>query len=81
MQALLSHLTVFLVNSVGMAWTLKIIFSDEAFSNNYIAYILTLLVLNLYEIISNIICAIKVRDGKKASWFFWGELTNLVVKR
>jgi uncharacterized Tic20 family protein len=80
MQALLSQLTVFVMNVVGFSWTMKVVFSDAPVSNHYIAYIITIIIFNLYEIVANIISAIKVREGKHKSWWFWGELTDLIMK-
>lgn len=79
-QAMLSQLLVLPLNSVGFWWTVSIIFTDETFSSNYIAYIITIVVLNVIEFISTIYTAIAVRKGKHVQWWFIGELTNLLCK-
>jgi uncharacterized membrane protein len=79
-QALLSQLTIFFVNSYGFWWTMSILFGDETLSSGYIAYMLTVLILNISELIITIITAIKTRKGEHVKWFFYGDLTNLICK-
>ncbi len=76
-QALLSQFTIFIINSIGYAWTLRIIFSENASaSDSYFAYIIVLVFFNLIEFIVSIVLAIKVRKGEHAEWWLWGTLTN-----
>jgi uncharacterized membrane protein len=79
-QALLSQFTIFFANSFGFWWTISIIFGDEKLSSSYIAYLLTVIVLNISELIITIITAIKTRKGEHVKWFFYGDLTNLFIK-
>ena len=79
-QALFSQLTIFFVNSYGFWWTMSILFGDETLSSGYIAYMLTVLILNISELIITIITAIKTRKGEHVKWFFYGDLTNLICK-
>jgi len=79
-QALLSQLSMFFVNSFGFWWTVSIIFADERISTKYIAYILTVILLNTSELIITIITAVKTRKGAHVKWFFYGDLTNLICK-
>ena len=79
-QALLSQLSMFFVNSFGFWWTVSIIFADERISTKYIAYILTVILLNISELIITIITAVKTRKGAHVKWFFYGDLTNLICK-
>ena len=79
-QALLSQLCMFFVNSFGFWWTVSIIFADERISTKYIAYILTVILLNISELIITIITAVKTRKGAHVKWFFYGDLTNLICK-
>jgi uncharacterized Tic20 family protein len=79
-QALLSQLSMLFINSYGFWWTVSILFTDEAITNTYIAYILVLLIFNLTEFIATIYTAIQVRKGHHVSWWFYGPLTSLICK-
>lgn len=79
-QALLSQVTIFIINSFGFWWTMSILFSDEIITNNYIAYIFTILVFNLAEFIATIYTAIQIRKGMHVNWWLYGNLTNLICK-
>lgn len=79
-QALFSQLSLLFVNSYGFWWTISIIFSDEIITNKYIAYIITILLFNLTEFIATIYSAIQTRKGIHVTWWFYGNLTNLVYK-
>lgn len=80
-QALLSQLSMLFINSVGFWWTISIIFTRETITNNYIAYIITAVVLNLLEFIATLYTAIQTRKGMHIEWWFYGPLTNLVCKK
>jgi len=79
-QALLSHLVLLFANSYSFWWTVSIIFTDEKVSNTYFAYLFTVIVFNILEIISTIYCAIQTRKGKHVEVFFFGNVTNLICK-
>jgi len=79
-QALLSQLSVLLMNSAGFWWTISIIFTDEVITTNYIAYIFTVIIFNITEFIATIYTAIKTRKGIHVEWWFYGGLTNLICR-
>ncbi|MFN7846299.1 MAG: DUF4870 domain-containing protein [Bacteroidota bacterium] len=79
-QALLSQLSMLLINSFGFWWTISIVFTDEAITSKYIAYIISLLVFNITEFIATIYTVIQTRKGKHIEWWFYGALTNLICK-
>jgi uncharacterized Tic20 family protein len=79
-QTLLSQLTLLGVNAIGFSWTMSIIFGDNMLSNKYIAYMMTIFLFNLSEFIVTIAAAIKTRKGQHVEWWFWGALTNVLVK-
>lgn len=79
-QALLSQFSLLFINSYGFWWTMSIIFSTQTVSNNYIAYIITMLIANLAEFITTIYTTIKVRKGIHIQWWFYGRLTNILVQ-
>lgn len=77
-QALLSQVTIFVMNAAAFTWTLRIIFGKLYVTDNYIGYMLTVLCFNIFEFIITVIAAIRVRKGKHAEWWFWGALTNRI---
>ena len=79
-QALLSQLVLLFVNSYSFWWTVSIIFTDEKVSNHYFAYLFTVIVFNVLEIISTIYCAVETRKGKHVNLWFFGNVTNLICK-
>ena len=79
-QALLSQAVLLFANSYSFWWTVSIIFTDEKVSNQYFAYLFTVIAFNILEIISTIYCAIQTRKGKHVSVFFFGNMTNLICK-
>lgn len=80
LQSLLSQASMLFANSAGFWWTVSIIFTGEEITNQYIAYIITLVVVNIVEWIATIYTAIQVRKGIHVSWWFYGPLTQLICK-
>jgi uncharacterized Tic20 family protein len=80
-QALLSQLSVLFMNSVAFWWTISIIFRDESVSNNYISYLLVVVIFNLFEFIATIYTAIQTRKGIHVEWWFYSNLTQLICKK
>jgi uncharacterized membrane protein len=80
MQALLSQLSLFFINSYGFWWTISIVFGDVKFSSPYFAYIIMVFIFNLADLISTIYTAIQTRKGNHISWWLYGELTNLICR-
>lgn len=80
-QALLSQLGLLPFNSVLFWWTIGIIFGDHAISNEYFAYLSTLLIFNLAEFASTIYCAVQTRKGKHVEIWFFGGITNLMCRK
>jgi hypothetical protein len=80
LQALFSQLALLPVNSISFWWTLSIIFGDEEVSNNYIAYLATVLLFNIVEFSATIYAAIQTRKGKHIKFWFFGNITNLICK-
>ena len=79
-QALLSQLVLFFINSYSFWWTVSILFGDESFSNYYFAYVSMAIVINIIELITTIHAAIQTRKGKHVEFFFFGPLTNLIIR-
>jgi hypothetical protein len=80
-QALLSQIFIVAMNSVGLSWTLGIVFGDKILTNQYIAYILTIIIFNLAEFIMNIAAAIKTRKGKLVYLWLFGPLSDLLCRK
>lgn len=79
-QALLSQLTILVVNSIGFTWSMRIVFSDVYVTNEYIAYLIVLLLANLTELSLNLYAAIKVRKGEHVRLDMWADMADLIVK-
>jgi len=79
-QALLSQFTLLFINSFSFWWTFQIILNKESLDNNYFAYIGVALFFNITEFIYTVYTAIKTRKGMHVEWFFYGNLTNILVK-
>ncbi len=79
-QALISQVSMLFINSALFWWTVSILFSDERITNQYIAYLITVLIYNIVEFIVTINTAIKTRKGIHVEWWFYGTLTNLICK-
>ena len=80
-QALLSQLSLFVINTIGFWWTISVLFrEDEHVSNPYLAYVITVFLVNVVELGITIAAAIKTRKGQHVSWWFYGSLTQMICK-
>ena len=79
-QALLSQLSMVFVNSFGFWWTVSVVWRGEEITNGFIAYIMAAVILNLTEFIATVYTAIQTRKGIHVEWWFYGDLTNNLVK-
>ena len=80
-QALLSQLSVLFMNSVAFWWTISIIFRDESVTNNYLSYLISVIIFNVFEFIATIYTAIQTRKGIHVEWWFYANLTQLICKK
>jgi len=80
-QALLSQVFIVAMNSVGLSWTLSIIFGDKILTNQYIVYIITIVIFNVVEFIMNIAAAIQTRKGKLVYLWLFGPLSDLLCRK
>ncbi|MBS1773855.1 MAG: DUF4870 domain-containing protein [Bacteroidetes bacterium] len=81
MQALLSQLTILVINSIALTWTIRVFTGYSPFTNQYFAYMIMVIALNIFEIILNISAAVRVRKGKHVEYWFWGTLTQMLVAK
>ena len=80
-QALLSQLSLFVINSIGFWWTVSVLFKEDTqISNPYMAYVITVFVVNVVELGMTIAAAINTRKGHHVSWWFYGLLTQMICK-
>lgn len=77
-QALLSQFSLFFFNSASFWWTISILFGPEEISNEYIAYEILVVLLNISELAGTIYSATEVRKGCHVKWFFYGTLTDKI---
>lgn len=80
-QALLSQLSMLIINSIGFWWTISVVFQSNSITNNYISYIIIMLLFNLIEFMVTIYTAIKTRKGIHVEWWLYGNLTTLITKK
>lgn len=78
-QALLSQSTVLPINSAATIWTLTIVFGSNVVTDNYIAYLITVVIFNISEFAATIYAAIQTRKGKHVEWWLFGKLTNILL--
>lgn len=79
MQAVLSQIPIVAMNSVGLGWTISIIWGDNYMSNLYLGYVSAVLVFNLTDFVYNIIAASRVRKGEWYSFLVFGLLSRKLV--
>ncbi len=80
-QALLSQLSLLMINTVSFWWTVSILFRDGVVTNPYISYMITVVLFNLIELIATIYTAIETRKGHHVAWWFYGDLTDMICKK
>lgn len=79
-QALLSQLSMLIINSVGFWWTISIFFTSETITNKYIAYMISAVIFNIAEFFVTLYTLIQTRKGLHVEWWFYGGLTNILCK-
>lgn len=80
LQAALSQVFIIVINSLAVSWMIKVIFTDEEASRLFISYVVTVLLFNFAEYISNIAGAIHARNGKVFSIFFFGTVSYVMLR-
>lgn len=80
-QAFVSQLFLFFVNTTTFWWTVSIVLGSNLVTNAYIAWLIIAFIFNVYEIIGTFYSAIKIRKGEHLSWWFYGDIVDLIVKK
>lgn len=79
-QALLSQVSILFLNSASFWWTISILLGGEKITNEYFAYLFTVILINIAEIVSTIYGAVQVRKGQHVRFWFFAELTDVLCK-
>ena len=76
-QALFAQLSMFFFNTVGFWWTISVLFKEAQATNYYIAYMITIVLFNLFEFFATLYLATQTRKGNHIEMYFVGDITNL----
>jgi hypothetical protein len=79
-QVLLAQAVTLVMNAAGVYWTLAIVYGSLTVTNRYIAYIITIVLFNLFEFIATIYAAVRTRKGIHVEWWFFGPLANALIR-
>lgn len=77
-QAMLSQLLIIIMNTIGISWTIAIIWGDSQMTSLYIGYIIAALICNILDYVYDIIGAIRARRGELYSFAFFGTLSYMM---
>jgi hypothetical protein len=80
-QALMAQFSLLFMNSAGFWWTVAIVFGNQFLSNAYVAYMITIILFNFLEFLATVYTSIQTRKGRHVTWWFYGELTDILCKR
>lgn len=80
MQALVSQFSLWAINTVAFWWIWTIAFRDNFIDNVFISYMITVTIFNISEMIATLYTVIRMRNGNHVEWWFYSDLTNLIVK-
>ncbi len=75
-QALYSQLSLLVMNTVAVWWTISLFYYSISPTAIYFAYITTVVIYNVAEFAATIYTAIQTRKGIHVEWLFYGTLTN-----
>jgi uncharacterized Tic20 family protein len=80
-QALSLQVVIAMVNVTAFIWSLYILFGPVEITNNYLGYILAMIVFNLASFIFTIYSAVQTRKGRHVYWYLLGPVTDLLCNR
>ncbi|MGL1935443.1 MAG: DUF4870 domain-containing protein [Fibrobacterales bacterium] len=80
LQSLISQLPTSIANVVLIGWTFQIFYHTSTltqlgFSNHYIGYLFTAMILNIGYVILSIVAAIRARKGRMMYMLFFGKIS------
>lgn len=79
-QALLSQFSLFIINTAAFVWTILLLCRVFSVSNAYLAYLITIILFNIWEFLATVVAAIKTRKGVHHRWFFYSDLTDTLIQ-
>lgn len=79
LQALLTQVILFVLNTVALWWSLFNIYVLHDFNYYYIAYIAIVIFYNLFEFILTMYTAIGTRKGYHLVWFLFGSICDKYI--
>lgn len=80
-QALISQLTLLILNSITFTWTMSVIFGNEKISNSYFAFIFTTILVGIIEMTATIFAAIQIRKGIHVKFYIFGDIVDKFVNK
>jgi hypothetical protein len=80
-QALFVQAVLFLLNVAMMWWLLSIVLGNATFTNGFIAYAITVVLINLTGFVMTIYSAIQVNKGAHVEWWLMAAITHQVCKK
>lgn len=80
MQALISQIPLYLINTVLFWWTVRLLLGYESLTSFYFAYLFTVVLFNVIDYVATIYSAIKVRKGEQVEWYVYSGLVDLICK-
>lgn len=75
-QALYSQLSLLIMNTVAVWWTIYLVYYLEEPTALFFAYITTVVLYNIAEFVATIYSATQTRKGIHVQWLFYGTLTD-----
>lgn len=81
LQALVSQLLLFFMNSYGFWWSVSILFTAREITNDYISYLVTIFVINFIEFIMTIYAAIQTRKGHHVRMAIFADFTDILMRK
>lgn len=81
MQALISQIPQFFINSALFAWSVSILMGETLVSSCYFGFLFTVLIFNIIDFIATLHTLIAVRKGKHVEWYTYAAITNLICPK
>lgn len=75
-QSIVSQTFLMILNSVGLGWTVSILLGKLEFNEYYLAYLISIGIFNLTDLIASIVGAIEARKGNLYYFKFFGPLSE-----
>ena len=80
LQSMLSQIFVIAMNTVGIWWTVSVIFWSSQITDAYLAYMITIGGFNILEFIASLYAAIMTRKKQDVRFWFFGPIIEHYCK-